>query len=80
MQILVDRSGTHYDCIFVGKRKVKLQTTKFPEISHIYKEAFIKGAIKAGLLTEIPSQLKLSIEKPLKPIYQRPAHKDRPGA
>jgi len=64
MQRLADETGTLYDLVNVGNNKVKLQSKKFPEINHIYKQDFIEGAIKDGLLIEIPQQKSFLKEKP----------------
>jgi len=71
MQVLVDKTGTLYELVNLGNNKVKLQSKKFPEINHIYKQTFIEGVIKDGLLTEIPQQMNLLKEKPLSDL--RPA-------
>ena len=77
MQLLIDKTGMYYELVDLGNGKVKLQTTKFPEISHIYKQTFIGDAIRAGFLKEIPKQMNLLTEKPLSSLRPAQAEPNR---
>lgn len=64
METYVDQTGTVYEAIPQGDRKIILRSKKLPEITHVYKKAFLDSAVAGGLLTKIEPGQQIEISWP----------------
>ena len=64
METYIDQTGTAYEAIPQGESKIVLRSKKFPEITHVYKKAFLDNAVAGGLLTKIEPGQQIEISWP----------------